>query len=522
MKTNKAIFNLYAVNNVDYFIYIFMQLSQLLKGIKNTIIFGNVNKNIKKLSQNSKKIANNSLFFCIVGTKTDGLLYVDEAVKSGATAVVLSKSEIKTIEKIKEKCKKTTFVFVDDVRKSMAKISANFYGNPQKKLKIVGITGTNGKTSCSYIIAGLLKQFGKKVGVIGTSGIFISSKKYEASLTTPDSIELFEIFAKMVKKDVEFCIMEVSAHSIYFNKIFGIKFAIKALTNVDSDHLDFFKTQKNYAKTKMKFFKKNDTSVLNNDDATGTKIAKKIQKSQDTNSAEKVLKFGKSENSNLCFFDESLALSKTDFKLKFGENVFDIRSNLTGKFNVYNVILSIGVLIQLGFDFQKIIELLPNIKSISGRFDVVFQSESLGVIIDYAHTTDSLKNLLQTVSRVSNAKKIIVFGCPGERDSTKRFEMGKLAGEFCDEIVLTSDNPASENPKRIMFEMQCGALNQKSENNIFLLENREKAIKKAIFLAKRHKKCNILIVGKGTEEYQIVGKRKIAYSDYEVVKRLLN
>ena len=474
-----------------------MKLKKLATGLKCQIIGKNVD--VKNLTQNSKKIAKDMLFFCIDGTKTDGNLYIDEAIKNGAVAIVTSKKTSIPIPQI----------LVNDVRFAMPIISANFYNNPQKKLNIVAITGTNGKTSCTYLIKNMLEFFGKQVGVIGTNGVFICGKKLSAHLTTPDAIELFEIFSQMVKKKVKYCIMEASAHAIYLHKLCGIKFKIKALTNVKSDHLDFFKTKQNYQKVKQSFFDSGSTNIVNIDDVVGKKIAQNNKK---------CITFGK-KNANFCFFDVKLGLGKTNFKLKFRGNVFCVSSNLTGLFNVYNLALCIAVVHQLKFNLKKIISFVPKIKNLDGRLDMVDYKQNFAIIVDYAHTTDSLKNLLTTITTVSKNKNVIVIGCPGERDTTKRFDMGKLAGEFCKWVIFTADNPASENAKRIMHEMFVGASQTKTK--CFLIENRQKAIKKAIKIAKNNKNTNVLVVGKGIEDYQIEGGRFKKYSDYQSIKNAL-
>ena len=504
-----------------------MYLSKLIANLKNQKIIGDVNINIKSLNMNSKIKKPHCIFFCIDGTKTNAIMYLDEAIKNGAVCAVVNK---KYYDYCKEKfnkpmlnnkrvlkgnqkyINKITFVFVSDVRKAMAVISANFFNNPQKQLKIVGITGTNGKTSCSYLIAGILKGFGKKVGIIGTSGVYIGQKKYDANMTTPDSIELFEIFSKMVKAKIEYCIMEVSAHAIFYNKIFGINFSVKALTNVKSDHLDFFKTERNYANVKQSFFNKNDLCILNNDDKIGEKLSKKCKN---------LINFGK-KHAIFKIFNIKLDIGKTQFKAKYKDNIYSIKTNLTGLFNVYNISLAICCALCLGFNIEKIIEIVKCLKSVDGRFDVVFKNENLNIIIDYAHTSDSLKNVLETAKKISPNKNIIVFGCPGERDTKKRFFMGKLATKFCDVVIFTSDNPASENPKRIMFEMEEGLKSAGKQTEYYKIEDRYKAIKKSISISKKIKQSNILIVGKGTENYQIVGNKKIQYCDYEAVKSILN
>lgn len=477
-----------------------MILDDLLKGLCDYQIIGNKNVIIENLTQNSQKNAKNTMFFCINGTKTNGELYIKQAIQNGAVAVVVEKP-----------CKENiTQIIVKNVRQTMAIASANFFDNPQNELKIVGITGTNGKTSCSYIIGSLLKTMGKKVGIIGTNGVFIDSEKYESNMTTPDSIELFEIFAKMAKAGIEYCIMEVSAHAIYFDKIYGINFSAKALTNVNFDHLDFFKTKQNYQNAKVKFFEIGSYFVLNADDKIGKKIAKNCKNS---------INFGK-KNANLHYFDVKAQLDKTDFKLKYKERTYHIFSKLVGEFNVQNLCLSVGVLLSLGFDVDTIVKSIPAVKSLPGRFDLAINSAQIPIVIDYAHTFESLKTLLNEIKRLSKNKNIIVFGAPGERDTTKRLPMGELAGLFCDYVILTADNPASENPKRIAFEISQGI--EKTKTPWIYEENRKKAIKKAIIMAKKQKNCNVLIVGKGIETYQIIGDRFVPYSDYDAVNQAIN
>lgn len=488
-----------------------MKLYELLSDVGEYQIFGQNNVNIENLSQNSKKAAKNMLFFCINGTKTNGNFYIDEAVKNGAIAVLSDKfiqpKEINTKLKNTENdyCGSITQIIVPNVRKAMAKICANFYHNPQKKLKIVGVTGTSGKSSTSFLIYEMLRLENKKVGLIGTSGIYFENYQYDLNMTTPDSIDLFEIFSKMVKYSIEYCVMEVSAHAIFFDKIYGIDFAVKVLTNIKSDHLDFFKTRSNYEKVKLSFFNKECTAVINSDDKISKKISKNCPKS---------IKFGE-KCANFLISNIKCELGETSFQLKFHDEIYTINSLLTGKFNVWNITCALAVLYALNLDFQNVIPMIKSIHKIDGRFDVVFKSNGFNVVIDYAHTYDSLENFLNSVNSVSQNINIIVFGAPGERDSTKRFPMGELAGELCDVVILTTDNPASENPRRIMFEMEQGVKETKAQ--CFLIENRKKAIKKAIKIAKKAKNCNILVVGKGAETYQIVGDKHVPYSDYIAV-----
>lgn len=474
-----------------------MILNELLKDI-NFDFVGNLNVKIKSLFFDSKKAVKNGLFFCLSGTNTNGENFVANAIKNGAVAIVCTKKLDFNI----------TQIIVKDVRKVMAVVSANFFGNPQKKLKIIGITGTNGKTSSSYIIGHILRYNKKRVGVIGTSGIFIKNKQLEAKLTTPDSIELFEIFAKMVRAKIEYVVMEVSAHAIFYNKIYGIDFAVKVLTNVKTDHLDFFKTDVQYQQTKLSFFDSGKRFVVFGDDKIGHRIKQKYPS--------KTICFGKKKDNDFLITKANFSIGQTSFNLSCGNNCYKIKSNLIGEFNLYNVACAVCVVKMLdkNFDVENAIKTL---NGLSGRMQNVSLGQKCKIIIDYAHTYDSLKNLLCTIKKISKNKNIIVFGCPGERDSYKRFKMGKLAGKFCKIVICTSDNPASENARRIMWEMQQG-VNQ-TNAKCFFIENRKNAIKKALCLADEN--TNVLIVGKGSETYQIVGDKRLFYNDFETVKKII-
>jgi UDP-N-acetylmuramoyl-L-alanyl-D-glutamate--2,6-diaminopimelate ligase len=481
-----------------------MKIKDLIAGLKCKV-FGDESINIESLFFDSRKRCKNGLFFALDGVNTSGENFTHEAIKNGAVAVV-TQTRLNL---------NTTQIIVENTRKAMAIISANFFDNPEQKLKIIGITGTNGKTSTSYITAHLLIHCKKRVGIIGTSGIFVGNRKLETTMTTPDSIELFEILSQMVKEKMEYVVMEVSAHAIYLNKTFGIDYCAKVLTNVMTDHLDFFATQQNYEKTKKSFFETGKNFVVCGDDKIGKEICKKFKS--------KTVSFGKSGSCDLVIENEIYSSKGTNFSLIINSKTqksvakkIDIKTGLIGEFNVLNIACSIAILQSLGLkcDYSKS---LANLNFLSGRMQNVSFGQKCGIIIDYAHTLDSLKNFLQAVKKISNNKNIIVFGCPGERDTQKRKQMGELAGGFCDRVILTTDNPASENARRIMWEMAQGVKTQNAK--CFLIENRKKAIKKALELADEN--TNILIVGKGVERYQIVGDRKVEYNDFETVKSLL-
>lgn len=473
-----------------------MQIYELTKGIKNCQIFGDDKLEISSLTFDSRNATPGSMFFCIDGTKVSGKIFACDAIKNGAVCVVTNKHL--------DAC--VTQIVVQNIRKAMAKISANFYQNPQKSLKIVGITGTNGKTSTSYILAQMLERFGKKVGVIGTSGIFVDGQKYPSKLTTPDSIMLFQIFKKMQDCGIEICIMEVSAHAIFLQKIYGIKFFAKILTNVTSDHLDFFDTQKKYQDTKKKFFESGKNFVLCGDD----KIGKFLKNRHKTKS----VTFGFEKSNDCVISARGMTLFGSGFFVTMGRQKLYFQTNMVGKFNIYNFVASLLVLQKFGFEIEKLAKKQQNFQ-ILGRFDVK-KFKNCNVIIDYAHTASSLQTLFKTIKSVSGGKNIVVIGAPGERETKKRFLFGKIAGKYCQSVIATTDNPASENPRRIMFEILCGA--KQTNANLFAIEDRKKAIQKAFEIAPKN--SNILIVGKGSETSQIVGDRHIAYCDYDVVDKI--
>lgn len=484
--------------NLQFFliIYLYMLLKKLLESVSYELI-GNLNTDIQSLFFDSRKTVKNGLFFCLQGVNTNGVNFVKQAQNNGAIAIVCNKQINSNL----------TQIIVEDVRKTMAIVSANFYDNPQQKLKIVGITGTSGKTSTSYIIADILKYNNKQVGVIGTSGIFINNKLLSAKLTTPDSIELFEILSQMVKNNIEYVVMEVSAHAIFYNKIYGINFTVKVLTNIKSDHLDFFKNDTEYQNTKLSFFNNYGKNIVNGDDDICYQLKQKYPQN--------TISFGNNKYNNFLIRDVNCLLSQTSFNLISHNKNLKLKSNLIGVFNVYNIACAVCVIDCLDTKLQ-VQNAIINLQNISGRMQNLNFGQLFKIFVDYAHTVDSLKNFLVTITNLSSNKNIVVFGCPGERDTYKRKQMGALASRFCDVIILTTDNPASENSRRIMWEIMQGV--DKSKAKVYFIENRKLAIKKAINYADNN--TNILVVGKGSEDCQIVGDKRLPYSDIQTIKTL--
>ena len=326
-------------------------------------------------------------------------------------------------------------------------------------------------------------------------------------MTTPDSIELFEIFAKMRDCGTQVCVMEVSAHSILFKKIYGIKFFAKILTNVKTDHLDFFKTQRRYQSVKMHFFSSGKNFVANGDDKVGKQIASVHKK--------KTITFGMGKDCDYQIKIKKMSITQSKFDVVNQKKVFHFQTNLVGECNIFNFVASLLVLQKFGADIKKLTKNQQNF-ALLGRFDVK-KFKKGNIVIDYAHTTSSVETLFKTIKGISAHRCIAVIGAPGERETEKRFLFGKIAGKFCDIVIVTTDNPASENPRRIMFEIASGV--KTTNAKCLLIEDRQKAIARAIKIAPQN--TNILIVGKGSEDYQIFGDKKVAYSDYKVVEKIL-
>lgn len=498
-----------------------MKLKELLKNVDFEQIFEqNDNLEIEYLCENSKKICKNSLFFALNGTNTNGENYILEAIKNGAVAIVTEKEFKYNSNRIVFKNDKNTPIFapkkvcqivVKNARQTMSKICANFYENLHKNLKIISVVGTNGKTSTTHILAQILSFSGKNVGIIGTNKIEYNNMVLDNDMTTPDTIELHKLFYDMAKNNVEYVVMEVSAHAIYFDKMYGVKSECAIFTNFSQDHLDFFKTMENYKNTKKSFFDKQfcKSCVLNVDDEVGREILSSANIPAVT--------YGIKNPSDVFAVNVKMDLKGSEFVVNSFDEVFKLKSNLTCLFNVYNILSCVACASFLGIPNKIIKMALKNINSIDGRFNLIESKQNFNIIIDYAHTPESLKNLLINVKTLTKSRIITVFGCPGNRDETKREIMGKIAGEFSDYCILTSDNPQYENSFRIMRQIEYGLYQTNCPYK--LIDDRSQAINLALSLAQP--KNTVLIVGKGVENYQNINGEHIPFSDFECVKHQL-
>ncbi|MBN1633542.1 MAG: UDP-N-acetylmuramoyl-L-alanyl-D-glutamate--2,6-diaminopimelate ligase [Ignavibacteria bacterium] len=472
---------------------------------------------IESLSYNSKNISDNSIFFSVTGLKEDGSRYIPDSINKGAKAVI-SDSDKCSIYKDICKNQNIWLIKAKNIRKLMAEISAAFFGFPAKKLKCVAITGTNGKTTLTYLIKHFLEANGIKCGLIGTIDYYTGITSRSAELTTPDSIEIQMLMSEMVASGLEYCVMETSSIALELDRVHGIEFICGVFTNLTSEHLDIHKNMENYLYAKKILFNNlggNAVAVSNCDDEYGIRIL------EDTKSRKIFYSIGK--DCDYRVVNERLSLNGTEFDL-INENVsYNIKSNLAGRFNIYNITAALSCINELGFDITKSIESLNTFKGVNGRFNTIKLSNEAYAVIDYSHTSDSLKNAILAAKEIiktdgSKSKVITIFGCGGNKDRTKRPVMGKYAAEYSDYAVVTSDNPRFEEPMDIISEILAGI--DSKFKNYEVEENREKAIKKGIEIS--GKGDIILICGKGHETYQEIKGVKYHFNDREIVDKYKN
>lgn len=482
-----------------------MNLKAILNDIDYEVIQGETNVEINKINYDSRKVESLDIFVCIKGYATDGHKYIDKAIENGAKVVVIQDSmEIKN--------KNITIIKCKDTRKALALMGANYYDNPSRKMKIIGVTGTNGKTTTAFMIKEILEADNKKVGLIGTIANFIGNEKIHTERTTPESLELQELFFEMVNKGVEYCVMEVSSHSLELDRVYGVKFEIGIFTNLTRDHLDFHKTFENYYKAKFKLFERARIKVVNLDDNYGRQVISDLNNLH----AENIYSFSVKNNSDFRAFDEEMGSREIKFKLKL-KNDEQFILNIPGEYNIYNALGAIASCHKLEIPEEAIKKGIEN-AVVLGRCERVAREYNLPyeIIIDYAHTPDGLENILKTAKAFTRGRLISVFGCGGDRDKVKRPQMGKISIDIADISIITSDNPRSEDPMSIIKDIEVGL----DKDNYIVIENRKEAIKKAISVAA--KGDVIVIAGKGHETYQILKNETIHFDEREVVKEILD
>lgn len=476
--------------------------------ILNNVNYEIINKGkefkINEIHYDSRKIKENDVFCAMIGAITDGHDYIEKALEKGAKLIIVENKDIKITNK------DITYIYVESLRKKLGIIASNFYKWPQNKIKILGITGTNGKTTSSYILDNMLE----KTSRIGTIGYKILNEEIEAPNTTPESLDLVKLIAKSVEKGVKYFIMEVSSHALEIGRVDMLEFDSVIFTNLTQDHLDYHKTMEKYFDAKFKLFSmlrdKNGASV-NIDDPYGKRIyeTNKSYKSYSIK-AESDLK-GKI----LEYTNNGMRVSMT-----YKEKEYEFMTKLVGDYNLYNILGCVGMLLNLGFTIDETLERLKKVDYVPGRFELVDNGQNFRVIVDYAHTDNGLENILETVRQVTDNKVITIFGAGGDRDSAKRPKMAKAAAKYSDYLIITSDNPRTEDPEKIVKEVEAGLKEIGfSKENYTIIVSREEAIKYGVEMSKE--KDSLLIAGKGHEDYQILGREKIHFDDREMARKYL-
>jgi len=479
-------------------------LQNILYKVGLNAVHGILDLEVSQIDFDSRQVKVKSVFVALKGTLVDGHSYIDKAIELGAIAIVCEElpSEIKD---------GITYVQVKDAHQALALLAANFYGNPSEEIKLVGVTGTNGKTTTTTLLHDVFMDLGHKAGLISTVVNKIGQDEIPATHTTPNPVALNELLRRMVDEGCGFCFMEVSSHAIHQNRIAGLTFDIAGFTNISHDHLDYHKTFKEYIYAKKKFFDdlgSSATAIVNDDDPNGSVMVQ--------NTRAKI---------------KTMALKTVaDYKVKIIENTFsglvlnlnqhELWTNLIGGFNAYNLLLVYAVAIELGIDEMDALRGISKLKSVEGRFEHIKSENGVVAIVDYAHTPDALKNVLSTIQsvRTRNEQVITVVGCGGDRDRAKRPLMAEISSGMSDKVILTSDNPRTEDPNAIIDEMKVGVPVERSAK-VMAITNRAEAIKVACSLAVPGD--IVLVAGKGHEKYQEINGERFPFDDLSLVKETL-
>lgn len=481
-----------------------MRLSDILHGIKYTASAPVAQIEVKHIVCDSRKLNKGDMFVAFRGYADDGYKFINNAIAMGAK-VVLSEKDFTAPEGLVK-------IIVGDTRAALPVLADNFYGHPSRKLKMIGVTGTNGKTTITYIIESILKKMGEEPGIIGTISYRINGKSIPAKNTTPGPIELQSMFSEMVSTSAHYAVMEVSSHALDQRRADNVYFDAAIFTNITPEHLDYHKTLEGYLAAKVKIFdklKKDGTAILNNDDVRVAALKKNIKS--------KVVLYGLKDGAGITAKNIKLSLDESSFDVVMPGKKFKVKTSLVGAHNVSNILAAVCACDSIGINAETIKAGIEAVDTVPGRLEPVMCSQSFKVFVDFAHTEDALYKVLSLVKEVAPSGIITVFGCGGDRDRAKRPLMGKAACELSDHVIITSDNPRSEDPDEIIKEIVAGIKGKFA--NYDIEADRFKAIEKALGMAKAGN--IVLIAGKGHENYQIVKDKASPFDDREVAREIL-
>jgi len=472
-------------------------MKNILKGLEYKILMETDFKKFTGIEYDSRKIKQGDIFAALEGAELDGHDYIDKAVENGAKLILVSKEVIMKHP--------VSYILVKDLRQKLGFITSNLYDHPQKKLKIIGITGTNGKTTVTYMMEKLLGE--KKCARIGTVEYKIGDEVIPAPNTTPESADLVKLCQKAVDKGLKYLIMEVSSHSLSMGRVEMLDFDAAVFTNLTEEHLDYHKTMEEYFLAKRKLFtklKKPNTAVINIDDEYGKRLYEEFGG----------ISYGM-ESGDLR--GEILGIKKEGkrVKINFGDMHKDITLKILGRYNIYNLLGALGAAYIVTGDMEKLLHRVKEIKSAPGRFEIIDEGQNFTVIVDFAHTSDALENVLKNIRELKTKRIITIFGCGGDRDTIKRPIMGSIAEKYSDLVIVTSDNPRTEDPVRILKDIKKGI---HRPDTMFEVD-RERAIEDGVALAREGD--ILLITGKGHEDYQVIGHEKVHFDDREMARKYI-
>ena len=479
-----------------------MNLHKILDGVNYSGVVKDID--IKNISYDSRKISTGSIFVAVEGEKYDGNNFIDEAIKNGARVIISNEKAVNNY--------KVPLIKVKNTREAMSRLADNFFNHPSSKINIVGITGTNGKTTTTYIINKIFNDNHLSTGSIGTLGFISNSDIINTGYTTPESIELHSFLDQLYKAKIYNVVIEVSSHSLALHRVDDIIVNTGIYTNLSSEHLDFHGDIESYFQEKLKLFnliKKDGSAIINIDDSYSSKIINSIK----TN----IITYGFSKNADIYPTTYSFSYNKMSFTLSVFNEKYKIKSNITGKYNIYNIMAAVACCIANSIPIHNIINSIERIKSIPGRMEFVGNKDKK-IFIDYAHTPDAFENILSLISEIKNKnnKIMTLFGCGGDRDKSKRSIMAGIVEEYSNSIIVTSDNPRTESLKNIIKDISQGFSSKKH----IIIKNREEAIMYAI--REMDKNSILLILGKGRENYELVGNIKHNHDDIGIIKRELD
>lgn len=478
-----------------------MRLKELLKGIDYIRIEGVQDIGIEDLYYDSREVTPNSLFFCIKGLTVDGHDFAPQAVAKGAKVLVLER-DVDVDGDI-------TKVFVPNSKTAMAYMAKNFYRNPTKDINFIGVTGTNGKTTVTYLVKSILEKAGQKVGLIGTISNMIGDRKMPSKFTTPESLELQKLLREMADENVDSVVMEVSSHSLALGRVEGCEYDIGVFTNLSQDHLDFHANMEEYRDAKAKLFTQSKLAIINEDDKNGRWIKKRVPT--------KVFTYGIYKDADIYARELEITDRGVAFHLHTPSGSIPINLAIPGIFSIYNGLAAASICYNLGISLEIIAQGLQEVKGVDGRFELLDTGTDYSVILDYAHTPDGLENILTTAREFAKGRIITLFGCGGDRDHGKRPIMGEIAGKYSDLCIITSDNPRSEDPMDIIKDIVPGV--EKTGCDYTIIENRREAIEYA--LAQAQKDDIVILAGKGHETYQILKDKTIPFDEKQIVAEIL-